>query len=103
MTKQRQSVKISAAKTICVIANFISSPLFVSLTFGGIKRGETPLFSILPLSFKGEGDTGGEVDNYLSESQPAESPVPPVSPPAALSAGAACSPPGQRPLTRGYL
>jgi len=25
------------------------------------KRGEAPLFNILPLSFEGEGDTGGEV------------------------------------------
>jgi hypothetical protein len=28
---------------------------------GEFKRGETPLFMSLPLSFEGEGDTGGEV------------------------------------------
>jgi len=26
------------------------------------KRGEAPSFYFLPLSFEGEGDTGGEVD-----------------------------------------
>ena len=29
------------------------------------KRGEAPLFNILPLSFEGEGDKGGEVENNL--------------------------------------
>jgi hypothetical protein len=27
------------------------------------KRGKAPLFLLIPLSFEGEGDTGGEVDN----------------------------------------
>jgi len=28
-----------------------------------LKRGEAPLFNILPLSFEGEGDKGGDVDS----------------------------------------
>jgi len=31
------------------------------------KRGEAPLFNILPLSFKGEGDKGGEVDKEVDK------------------------------------
>jgi len=29
-----------------------------------LERGEAPLQKIFPLSFKGEGDKGGEVDKY---------------------------------------
>jgi hypothetical protein len=34
----------------------------LSQNTGEFKRGEVPLFIYLPLSFKGEGDKGGEVD-----------------------------------------
>jgi len=30
------------------------------------KRGFAPLFNIFPLSFEGEGDKGGEVDNGVT-------------------------------------
>jgi len=33
--------------------------------FKQFKRDEAPLFISLPLSFQGEGDTGGEDDNQL--------------------------------------
>jgi len=32
---------------------------------GVFKRGESPSFLSLPLSFEGEGDKGGEVDNTI--------------------------------------
>ncbi len=31
---------------------------------GAFKRGEAPLLKPFPLSFEGEGDTGGEVDKH---------------------------------------
>jgi len=35
------------------------------VVYRGCLRGAKPLFLYLPLSFEGEGDKGGEVDNNL--------------------------------------
>ena len=43
--------------------------LYSGAIIRGVQEGRSPSFKIFPLSFEGEGDTGGEVDKVVKEEQ----------------------------------